>query len=65
MINYSMIYVYGLLTLFLSLDLVLMMLANPNQIRSKGAMHINQKFEGEVWKHPCHNLLVIPPWYEQ
>jgi hypothetical protein len=42
MIDYSMIYVYGLLTLFLSVDAGLTMLANPTHIRSKGAMHRNQ-----------------------
>jgi hypothetical protein len=40
MIDYNMIYVYGLLTLFFSVDVGLMMLANPTHIRSKGVMHI-------------------------
>jgi hypothetical protein len=64
MIDYSMIYVYGLLTLFFSVDAGLTMLANLTHIRSKGTMHINQTFEGEEWKHPCHNLLELPSWSE-
>jgi hypothetical protein len=56
-----MIYVYGLLTLFLSVDASLSMLANPNNIRSKGAMHKDQTSEGEVWQRPCHSLLALPP----
>jgi hypothetical protein len=39
MIDYNMIYVYGLLTLFFSVYAGLTMLANPNHIRSKGSMH--------------------------
>jgi hypothetical protein len=42
MIDYNMIYVYGLLTRFLSVDVGLMMLCNLTHIRSRGAMHINQ-----------------------
>jgi hypothetical protein len=42
MIDYNMIYVYGLLTLFFSVDAGLMMLANLTHIRSKGAMHRNK-----------------------
>jgi hypothetical protein len=42
MIDYSMIYVYGLLTWVLSVDAGLMMLANLTHIRSRGAMHRNQ-----------------------
>jgi hypothetical protein len=64
MIDYSMIYVYGLLTLFLSVDAGLTMLANPTHIRSKGVMHRNQTFEGEVWQHPCHSLLALMSWPE-
>jgi hypothetical protein len=60
MIDYSMIYVYGLLTLFLSVDADLKMLSNPTHIRSKGVMHINHTFEGELWQRPCHNLLALP-----
>jgi hypothetical protein len=49
---------------FFSVDAGLTMLANPTHIRSRGAMHKNQTFEGEVWQHPCHSLLALPPWYE-
>jgi hypothetical protein len=63
MIDFSMIYVYGLLTLFLSVDAGLTMLANPTHIRSKGAMHKNQTFEGEVWQvslsQPTSTLVVV------
>jgi hypothetical protein len=52
MIDFNMICVYGLLTLFLSVDVGLTMLSNMTHIRSKGAMHKNQKFEGEVWQVP-------------
>jgi hypothetical protein len=38
MIDYNMIYVYVLLTLFFSVDASLTMLANPTHM-SKGAMH--------------------------
>jgi hypothetical protein len=38
MIDYSMIYVYVLLALFLSVDVGLMMLANPTHIRIKGVI---------------------------
>jgi hypothetical protein len=48
MIDFNTIYVYGLLTLFFSVDSGLTMLANPTHIRSKGAMHRNHTFEGEV-----------------
>jgi hypothetical protein len=60
MIDYKMIYVYGLLTFFLSVDAGLVMLANPTHIRSKGVMHRNRTFEGEVWKRNCHSLLYTP-----
>jgi hypothetical protein len=53
MIDYNMIYVYGLLTLLLSVDVSLMMLSNLTHIRSKGAMHINQTL-----KERCGNILV-------
>jgi hypothetical protein len=59
-----MIYVYGFLTLFLSVDAGLTMLANPTHIRSKGALHRKPDIEGEVWQHPCHSLLALPPWPE-
>jgi hypothetical protein len=52
-------YVYALLTLFLLVDACLMMFSNLTHIRSKGAMHKNQTFEGEVWQHPCHILLAL------
>jgi hypothetical protein len=64
MIDYSMIYVYGLLTLFSSVDAGLTMLAKPTLIRSKVAMHRNQTFEGEVWQRPCHSLLALLTWYK-
>jgi hypothetical protein len=51
--------------MFLSVDVGLMMLSNPTHIRSKGAMHINQIFEGEVWQRPCHNLLALSSWSER
>jgi hypothetical protein len=60
MIDYSMIYVYGLLTLFFSVDVSLKMLANPTHIRSKWVIHRNQTFEEVVWKRPCHSLLALP-----
>jgi hypothetical protein len=59
-----MIYVYGFLTLFLSVDAGLTMLANPTHIRSKGALHKKPDIEGEGWQHPCHNLLALPSWPE-
>jgi hypothetical protein len=59
MIDYNMIYVYGLLTLFLSVDAGLTILSIMTHIRSKGAMHIKHTFEGEVWKLLCHNLLTL------
>ena len=43
-----MVYVYGFLTFFLSVDVGLMMLANLTHIRSKGAMHRKPNIEGEV-----------------
>jgi hypothetical protein len=48
MIDYSMIINMELLTVFFSVDAGLAMLANTTHIRSRGAMHINQIFEGEV-----------------
>jgi hypothetical protein len=60
MIDYSMIYVYALLTLFLSLDAGLTMLANPTNIRTKGAIHISHTFEREMWKFPCHQPTSSP-----
>jgi hypothetical protein len=43
------IYVYGLLTLSLSVDAGLVMLSNLTHTRSKGVIHINHTNEGEVW----------------
>jgi hypothetical protein len=54
MIEYSMIYVYGLLTLFFSVDASLTMLVNPTHIRSKGAMHRNQTL-----RERCGSIPVI------
>jgi hypothetical protein len=62
--GFSMIYVYGFLTLFFLVDVGLMMLSNPTHIRSKGALHRNPDIEGEGWKHTCHNLLAHPSWLE-
>jgi hypothetical protein len=42
MIDYNMIYVYGLLTLFLLVYAGLTMLAKLTHIRSKGVMQRNQ-----------------------
>jgi hypothetical protein len=61
MIDFSMIYVYGLLTMFLLVDAGLMMLSNPTHIKSKEVMHKKQTFEGEVWECPFHSLLELPP----
>jgi hypothetical protein len=46
-----MIYVYVFLTLFLSMDAGLRMLANLTHIRSKRALHRKKKtyIKGEVW----------------
>jgi hypothetical protein len=52
MIDYNMIYVYGLLTRVLLVDAGLMMLANPTHM-SRGAMHINQTLMGR-----CGNVSV-------
>jgi hypothetical protein len=41
MIDFNMIYVYGLLTLILSMDAGLTMLVNLTHITSKGAIHRN------------------------
>jgi hypothetical protein len=65
MIDISIIYVYGLLTVFLSVDAGLVMVANLTHIRSKGAMHRNKTFEGEVWQRPCHSLLELLLWSER
>jgi hypothetical protein len=53
MIDYNMIYIYGLLTLFLLVDVGLTMLVNPTHIRSKGVMHRNQTF-----RERCDNVPV-------
>jgi hypothetical protein len=53
--------VYELLILSLLVDAVMVTLANPTHIWSKGVIHIYQMNEGEVWKHPYHNLLAFPP----
>jgi hypothetical protein len=49
MMDFSMVYVYGFFTLFLSVDAGLMMLANMTHIRSKGALHKKPDIEGEEW----------------
>jgi hypothetical protein len=51
--------------MFLSVDAGSMTLANPTHIRSKGVMHRNPTFEGEVWQHPCHSLLALSSWPER
>ena len=28
----------------------------------KGSHTKTRDIEGEVWHHPCHNLLSLPPW---
>jgi hypothetical protein len=61
MIDFIMIYVYGLLTVCLLVDAGLTMLANPTHIRIKGVMHLDRAFEGEVWKCTCHSLLALLP----
>jgi hypothetical protein len=43
MIDFSMIYLDGLLTMFLLVDAGLVMHANLTHIRSRGTMHINKK----------------------
>jgi hypothetical protein len=42
MIDFNTIYIYGLLTLFFSMDAGLTIISYTTHIRSKGAMHINQ-----------------------
>jgi hypothetical protein len=42
MIDFSMIYVYGIIDSVLLVDVGLTMLANPTHIRSRGAMQRNQ-----------------------
>jgi hypothetical protein len=54
MIDFNMIYVYGLLTIIFSVDAGLMILANTTHIRSKGVMHINQTL-----RERCGNIPVI------
>jgi hypothetical protein len=63
MIYLSMIYVYGLLTVFLSVDVGLAMLTNPTHIRSKWVMKRNRtlrercgSFPITTYYHSCHYL---------
>jgi hypothetical protein len=53
-------HIYELLILSLSVDADMVTLANLTHIWSKGVIHRYQMDEGEVWQHPCHNLLALP-----
>jgi hypothetical protein len=54
MINYSMIYIYGLMTHFFLVDGGLMMLSNPTHIRSRGVVHRNHTL-----RERCGNVFVM------
>ena len=58
-INYGF-HVYELLILSLSMDAGMVTLVNLTHIWSKGVIHRNWTYEGEVWKHPYQSLLSTP-----
>jgi hypothetical protein len=49
------------LILFFSVDASKVTLANLTHMWIKGVIHIYHIDEGEMWKHPCHILLALPP----
>jgi hypothetical protein len=54
-------HVYELLILSFSVDASMVTLDNTTHIWSKGFIHRYHMDEGEVWKHPYHNLHVLSP----